>query len=68
MVKGGTARLHAAGFVASLLCQALYRCLILASERHLDKWLTLADGSNPPCDPAYAKRFSPDDLPGHQAR
>lgn len=56
------------GQKARLLCQALYRCLIPASERHLDKWLTLADGSNPPCDPAYAKRFLPDDLAGHQAR
>lgn len=56
------------GQKARLLCQALYRCLIPASERHLDKLLRLADGSNPPCDLAYAERFSLDDQPGQPAR
>ena len=56
------------GQKARLLCQALYRCLIPASERHLDKLLRLADGSNPPCDSAYAERFSLDDQPGQPAR
>ena len=32
-----------------------------ASKRHLDAVLTLADGSNPPADPAFAERFSQDD-------
>jgi hypothetical protein len=31
-----------------------------ASERHLDAVLTLADGSNPPADPAFAERFPRD--------
>ena len=49
------------GEKARRLCQALYRRLAPASEGHLDKLLTLADGSNPPRDPAYAARFSQDD-------
>ncbi|KAB2918415.1 MAG: phenylacetic acid degradation operon negative regulatory protein PaaX [Dechloromonas sp.] len=49
------------GQKARLLCKELYRRLVPASERHLDHCLTLADGSNPPLDPAYAERFPQDD-------
>ena len=49
------------GQKARLLCKELYRRLVAASERHLDKLLTLADGTNPPFDPAYAERFPQDD-------
>lgn len=49
------------GQKARLLCKELYRRLVPASERHLDNLLTLADGSNPPSDPAYAERFPQDD-------
>ncbi|WP_203468238.1 phenylacetic acid degradation operon negative regulatory protein PaaX [Dechloromonas sp. TW-R-39-2] len=49
------------GQKARLLCKELYRRLALASERHLDKFLTLADGSAPASDPAYAERFPLDD-------
>lgn len=50
------------GQKARLLCQALYRWLSAASERHLDQWLTLADGRHQPADPAYAQRFPSDNL------
>jgi phenylacetic acid degradation operon negative regulatory protein len=49
------------GQKARLLCKEIYRRLVPASERHLDHFLTLADGSNPPLDPAYAERFPQDD-------
>ncbi|UCV08129.1 phenylacetic acid degradation operon negative regulatory protein PaaX [Dechloromonas denitrificans] len=49
------------GQKARLLCKELYRRLVPASERHLDHLLTLADGTNPPCDPSYADRFPQDD-------
>lgn len=49
------------GQKARLLCKELYRRLEAASERHLDQFLTLADGSNPPLDPSYAERFPQDD-------
>ena len=49
------------GQKARLLCKELYRRLAPASERHLDQHLTLADGSNPLADPAYAERFPQDD-------
>jgi len=49
------------GQKARLLCMELYRRLLAASERHLDAVLTLADGSNPPPDPAYAERFPVND-------
>jgi phenylacetic acid degradation operon negative regulatory protein len=49
------------GQKARLLCKELYRRLEGPSERHLDQFLTLADGSNPPVDPAYAGRFPQDD-------
>ncbi|PKO88993.1 MAG: phenylacetic acid degradation operon negative regulatory protein PaaX [Betaproteobacteria bacterium HGW-Betaproteobacteria-12] len=49
------------GQKARLLCKELYRRLAPASERYLDQFLTLADGSNPPLDPAYAERFPQDD-------
>ncbi|PKO89737.1 MAG: phenylacetic acid degradation operon negative regulatory protein PaaX [Betaproteobacteria bacterium HGW-Betaproteobacteria-10] len=55
------------GQKARLLCKELYRRLIAASECHLDKLLTLADGSNPPGDPAYAERFPQDDPLGSMA-
>lgn len=45
------------GQKARLLCMELYRRLLPASERHLEQFLTLADGSNPALDPAYAERF-----------
>ena len=45
------------GQKARLLCMELYRRLLAASERHLDQYLTLADGHSPPPDPAYAERF-----------
>jgi len=53
------------GEKARRLCQELYRRLAPASERHLDKFLTLADGSNPACDPAYAARFSQEESQGN---
>jgi len=37
------------------------RRLAPASKRHLDAALTLAGGSNPPADPAFADRFPQDD-------
>lgn len=49
------------GQKARLLCKELYRRLAPASERHLDSVLTLADGSIPPADPAFADRFPQDD-------
>lgn len=49
------------GQKARLLCKELYRRMEIASERHLDELLTLADGSNPAADPAYAERFPQDD-------
>lgn len=49
------------GQKARLLCKELYRRLAPPSERYLDQWLTLADGSNPALDPAYAERFPQDD-------
>lgn len=49
------------GQKARLLCKELYRRLEAASERHLDEFLTLADGTNPPVDPVYADRYPQDD-------
>jgi len=49
------------GQKARLLCKELYRRLEAPSERHLDRMLTLADGSNPPLDPSGAERFPQDD-------
>jgi phenylacetic acid degradation operon negative regulatory protein len=49
------------GQKARLLCKELYRRLEVPSERHLDQCLTLADGSTPSLDPAYAERFPQDD-------
>ncbi len=54
------------GQKARRLCQEIYRRLVPAAERHLDKWLTLADGSHPLFDPAYAERFLLDDRLGYQ--
>lgn len=49
------------GQKARLLCKDLYRRLLPAAERHLEATLTLADGSTPALDPAYAERFPQDD-------
>lgn len=46
---------------ARILCRDLYRRLVPASERHLDRLLTLADGTVPPADPAIHDRFPADD-------
>ena len=47
--------------VVTYLVGELYRRLEAASERHLDQYLTLADGSCPTLDPSYAERFPQDD-------
>src|SRR5574343_598753 len=49
------------GQKAPLLCKDLYRRLLPAAEQHLEATLTLADGSTPALDPAYAERFPQDD-------
>jgi len=49
------------GQMARLLCKEIYRRLEAASERHLDQWLTLADGTTPPLDLVIGERFPQDD-------
>lgn len=45
------------GQAARLLCQELYRRLLAGSERHLDHYCQLADGSTPVADIAALARF-----------
>lgn len=51
------------GQAARMLCKELYRRLLAPSERYLDRRFTVADGSCPPLDPAYGKRFCDDARP-----
>lgn len=46
------------GQQARLLCKELYKRLEMASNRHLDQLLCLADGSVPVVDSSLAERFS----------
>jgi phenylacetic acid degradation operon negative regulatory protein len=46
-----------AGHEARRLCRELYRLLLPASERHLDKHLSLADGQVPAASALLAERF-----------
>jgi len=46
-----------AGHEARLLCRELYRLLLPASERHLDKHLLLADGQVPSASALLTERF-----------
>ncbi len=46
-----------AGQEARLLCKELYRRLLPASERHLDRHLRLASGDTPAASPALLERF-----------
>jgi phenylacetic acid degradation operon negative regulatory protein len=47
-----------AGHEARSLCRELYRRLLPASERHLDRHLSLADGQVPAATALLAERFS----------
>ncbi len=49
------------GQKARLLCKELYRRLAAPSERHLDRFLSLADGTVPAAGPGVAERFPDDD-------
>jgi phenylacetic acid degradation operon negative regulatory protein len=48
---------HWPGQAARLLCKEIYRRLLLASERHLDLHLKLANGSTPKALPMLGERF-----------
>ncbi|MBL8420586.1 MAG: hypothetical protein JNK92_08095 [Dechloromonas sp.] len=60
-VAAVNAPLACSAFVATCLPILADLRLAPASERHLDAVLTLADGNNPPADPAFAERFPQDD-------
>jgi len=49
------------GQMARLVCRDLYRRLLAPSEVHLDRQLTLADGSVPAASQQLAQRFPQDD-------
>ena len=51
------------GQTARLLCQELYRRLLAGSERHLDRYCRLADGSTPgPISASFARFQATDPL------
>jgi phenylacetic acid degradation operon negative regulatory protein len=49
------------GQTARVLCKELYRRLLLPSERHLDHYFAVADGSCPPFNTRFHERFPEDD-------
>ena len=49
------------GHEARRLCKEVYRRLLEASERHLDRHLQLADGELPPASSMVGERFRSDD-------
>lgn len=52
---------HWPGQTARVLCKELYRRLLPAAERHLDRCFSTADGNCPPFDPLFRERFPEDD-------
>lgn len=49
------------GQAARALCREVYRRLLPASERHLDRLLSTADGCCPPRQPSFQVRFAAED-------